>query len=585
MKSYLVAVFLGLTCHVGAQSLTIVAGKQVVPITGNAVQLGFTSDTGKFYQIESSVDLSHWSNEGYAFRGNGGKMSALVSNHNLPKLFYRIRDNASQADTAPISPYGPAAAIGVPGPPGPTGGIGPKGDTGAEGPAGITDGSPTLSAASIANALGYIPAPVTESGRRPQFYDDFSLWSDGSTIATGTQPLIGRPYHFTGGTSESLTVTSGGARPTGETLYYMGTELDGPVESVGMELSYIDNSVPTGREADLTLLIGTYDFWQGRPIIHIRLRRNQVAVEVGTSNGFTGIFQKFSSSPKRTSSIRSVSTVNIQGDMLVIIHDGQRHVVRDQRIADYNGKYLFFETGTGPLYDAFPVLHRIWANAPAIAGLPGFGVQPYSDALDRIARGTPVFPGQVVVGGTGNNGYNESLVVKGQIRAIGGLIGMWGAQNNYPAPLWPGAASLLINATTTPVPSLPGPAVSSLRVEPLSPGYLSTTGSSMRFKYIGALADNANPKSISLSVAGEEAWSSGPLPSGAGVWELEILWFFNTAATHNLYFKFMRNGITSQGWYSKTFTAVVNMDLKATGTAAGDLTLLGGTTHLDTLVR
>ncbi|MEX1116974.1 MAG: hypothetical protein WEB53_17140 [Akkermansiaceae bacterium] len=585
MKSLFMLFLLLFSGLLHSQSLTIMPGDQVVPVTGYAVRLEFHTDGDKYYQIESSEDLSRWSNEGFAFRGIGGQMSALVSNHNLPKLFYRVRNNAAVAEIAPVNPYGPNAVIGVPGPPGPVGGIGPKGDQGEDGPPGITDGTPTLSAAALANALGYTPAPSSENGRRPQFYDDFSLWSNGSIITTGTQPLIGRPYHFTGGTAENLTITNGGARPTGETLYYMGTELDGPVESVGMELSYIDGPVPTGREADLTLLIGTYDFWQGRPIIHIRLRRNQVAVEVGTSNGFTGIFQKFASTPKRTSSIRSVSTVGIQGDMLVIVHDGQRHIVRDSRIAEYNGKYLFFETGTGPLYDAYPVLHRIWANAPAIGGSSGFGVQPYSDALDRIARGTPVFPGQVVIGGNSNNGYNDSLVVNGQVRAAGSLIGMWGAQNNYPAPLWPGAASLLVSAVTTPVSSLPGPTQSQLRAEALSPGYLSAHGSSMRYKFIGSLADNVNPKRIGLNVAGGEVWSSAPLPTGAGIWDLEVFWFANSGASHNLHIKFTCGGTVSQGWHSRSYANTVNMEIKASGTNAGDITLQGGTIHLDALVR
>lgn len=579
------ALFFACCWSIRAQSLTIQPGEQIVPVAGQAVNLEFPTVEGKLYRIESSQNLANWSNEGYAFRGTGALMSALVSNYYLPQLFYRIRNNATASELAPINPYGPSSAIGVPGPQGPAGVPGPKGDQGEEGPPGITDGTPTLSAAAIANALGYTPAPSSENGRRPQFYDDFSLWSNGSIISTGTKPLIGKPYHFTGGTAENLTISNGGARPTGDTLYYMGTELDGPVESIVMELSYLDRPVPTGREADLTLLIGTYLFWQGRPIIHIRLRRGQVAVEVGPSGGFTGIFQKFSSAPKRNSNIRSVSTIGIQGDMLVIVHDGQRHIVRDPRIAEYNGKYLYFETGTDVIYDAFPVLHRIWANAPAIAGSSGFGVQPYSDALDSIARGTPTFPGQVVVGGTSNSGYQESLVVKGQVRAIGGLIGMWGAQNNYTAPLWPGASSLLVNAVTTPVPSLAGPTYSDLRVDPLSPGYLPTIGSSMRFKYIGSLAENANPKQVKLEIAGEDVWSSSPLPTGGKIWELEILWFSNSINSHNIHIKFTCDGTASQGWHSRSYSNSVNMVLRASGAAPGDITLLGGTTHLDALVR
>ena len=61
--------------------------------------------SGKYYQIESSEDLQSWKREGFAFPGTGGRMAVMVSNHGLPKLFYRIGDNASVLNTAPFNPY------------------------------------------------------------------------------------------------------------------------------------------------------------------------------------------------------------------------------------------------------------------------------------------------------------------------------------------------------------------------------------------------------------------------------------------------------------------------------------------------
>jgi len=43
-------------------------------------------------------------------------------------------------------------------------------------------------------------------------------------------------------------------------------------------------------------------------------------------------------------------------------------------------------------------------------------------------------------------------------------------------------------------------------------------------------------------------------------------------------------GAISQGWHSRSNSNTVNMAIHATGSAAGDITLLGGMTHLDTLV-
>ena len=111
------------------QSLSISPGEQVVPVTGKLMRLEFETVGAKHYRIESSPDLSTWKNEGYAFRGIDGRMSALVSNHDLPKLFYRVRDDAAAGEVAPLSPYGQVAAIpvAVAGPEGPAGPAGPQG--------------------------------------------------------------------------------------------------------------------------------------------------------------------------------------------------------------------------------------------------------------------------------------------------------------------------------------------------------------------------------------------------------------------------------------------------------------------------
>lgn len=128
--------FFAIPCLVTAQSLSILPGEQVVPVTGRMMRLEFVADAGKFYQIESSEDLNLWQSEGYAFQGSGSRMSVLVSNRNLSRLFYRVRNNATPSDIAPFSPYGPLTAVGVPGPQGPSGTPGPQGIQGIQGPIG-----------------------------------------------------------------------------------------------------------------------------------------------------------------------------------------------------------------------------------------------------------------------------------------------------------------------------------------------------------------------------------------------------------------------------------------------------------------
>jgi hypothetical protein len=100
----LVALCLALA-SVAAQTVSISPGEEPVPVVTPSVRIEFDTASDKFYRIESSEDLSLWKPEGYAFAGNGGRMSALVSNHGLPRLFYRIRNNASPSETAPVIPY------------------------------------------------------------------------------------------------------------------------------------------------------------------------------------------------------------------------------------------------------------------------------------------------------------------------------------------------------------------------------------------------------------------------------------------------------------------------------------------------
>lgn len=81
-------------------------GIEVMPVVAPSVRLEFDTDVTLFYQIESSVDLNQWKSEGYAFAGNGRRMAVMVSNHGSPQLFYRVRNNATEAEMAPVNPYG-----------------------------------------------------------------------------------------------------------------------------------------------------------------------------------------------------------------------------------------------------------------------------------------------------------------------------------------------------------------------------------------------------------------------------------------------------------------------------------------------
>ena len=95
-----------------AQSVKITpGGKEALPVVSPSIRLEFPTKSGLFYQVESSQDLKVWKREGFAFPGSGGGMAVMVSNHGLPRLFYRIRDDARLADTAPFNPYAFSSSV------------------------------------------------------------------------------------------------------------------------------------------------------------------------------------------------------------------------------------------------------------------------------------------------------------------------------------------------------------------------------------------------------------------------------------------------------------------------------------------
>lgn len=104
-----------------AQNVTVGPNLEVGKLISGGTQLIFATDAAKTYQIEISGDLVHWDPEGYAFRGTGGRMTAVVSNRSLDHAFYRLRDDASPENAAPYGPYGPYGLSSMSAPPGPEG--------------------------------------------------------------------------------------------------------------------------------------------------------------------------------------------------------------------------------------------------------------------------------------------------------------------------------------------------------------------------------------------------------------------------------------------------------------------------------
>ncbi len=57
---------------------------------GTAVEVFFTTVAGEFYQIQSSIDMEEWVDEGEVIEGDGEEVSVFFSTREEPKRFFRV---------------------------------------------------------------------------------------------------------------------------------------------------------------------------------------------------------------------------------------------------------------------------------------------------------------------------------------------------------------------------------------------------------------------------------------------------------------------------------------------------------------
>ena len=187
MRVLFLLTFVLLTRVLCGQTVSITPGAGVAPVLAPTIRLEFETSAGLRYQIESSEDLKSWKREGYAFLGNGMRMAAMVSNHGLPRLFYRVRDDASFADMAPVNPYGPIAIAASPGPSGAFNWDQIAGKPTTLSGFGITDAATAAQGRKIDNTL----LDVLDFGAKADVrLADDSTMSEGSPVLTS--PNIGR---------------------------------------------------------------------------------------------------------------------------------------------------------------------------------------------------------------------------------------------------------------------------------------------------------------------------------------------------------------------------------------------------------
>jgi hypothetical protein len=555
-----------------AQSITFLNGQQVVPLLGNALRVEFQTEAGKFYQIESSQDLATWNKEGYAFQGLGGRMSAVLSNHNASSLFYRVRNDAVPSEAAPINPYGPASAIGiegpqgVPGPVGPQGPPGPKGDLGPRGPQG-----PAGPPAGVSTATGDLGI---------DYYDDFTTKPEGTVLEKGYQADHGSPYELRLAAGATPTVSGGALSSPTPGVWYLGQELRNPVRTFGAQVRF-DPQNATGGYDQGVFLIMPENIWLDK-LIHVRFSRIGLGVEVsagGGTNGFVSLFHvnhaNYGGGGNGLAQFDRVQTISgtIIDDSLWLTWLGRTYTIRDPRIAEANGKWIFFEQ-YAPNSDAGDYLRwlRVWANSPDISTMPGVGVGAHSGSDTSLveAFGQGQFERKLLVG-SANPDYltnnSHSLVVRGssefqrlRANANAGMTTVVGGTTRVIA---------------TPVGNTAGSEPTYLADTLLWGGSLTAPGDRWEGKYLGTFAANGNPKRVVFEVAGSPWFDSGNLPISGESWELSATIYRTATHSHNGFFKLVTPSKTLTKSIAANFGSgvVIGVGVKGAGPGANDVIL------------
>lgn len=267
-----------------------------------------------------------------------------------------------------------------------------------QGPVGPAGSDATVTAANTLNALQAMSpaqelasrAAIAVNGTLPELFDDFTVRSNGTVYQDGSLPLVGMAYQFIGA-NPNATVTGGKLLPTSGALYYMDATLDNPVRDIAIEFT---RELALGGAGDGGIVLGISQAGViASNLIHIRLNRNTVYVDLGTPGGTPpmemGVYTYVTTGEAAPYGTVQMSRIQIVGDLLLIQHEGRTHSLKDARIASYNGNHVFFECIGDANYYSQVGLRRIYANTPGGSILDG--TLASGEALAKLLQGEPTF--------------------------------------------------------------------------------------------------------------------------------------------------------------------------------------------------
>lgn len=630
------ATFFILTSASLAQNLTAGPPLAIRELNGSATRVEFSSDPNKYYQFEISADLIHWDREGYAFRGTGGRMSTLLSNRGLPAGFFRMRDNATAAESAPYGPYGPyglssingqTGPQGIQGPLGPQGATGPQGPVGPggpPGPVGPTGPPGEVDTESVISSLDGLNSVEQESllanlGLNTiGFYDEFQRYPDGYQIGNGiTPPLVGPAYtqHSNGPEAGSVYIEGNALRGKVNSNSYLGSAVATPDGKLDMTFDLETASPPGGYEVNNSGF--TFSFKNAQIVtsagdgiavgeaMHINItpwgvtdfQHFQVATPVTYITKEPRSFLEGNFVPG--GHFRWRVNIKAEGNRCDITAFGKTISFECEAIRTNLSSpltWFYFQLGITEFAQSPPStirnytrLIRMWGNAPELSARLAL-IEPQSNRF----TGNPaaVYPNQISIrpGDRPLVGHAPEIYRLSTLR-VGGAI-LDSATSQYvgggayvegkirgtmpTGGLNPGVAVLSVEAPLTSALQSPANTITNDNFRSLYKGTNLANGMQECVRLYGTFGTNANQKQIQIREGGVPIFDTGLIIQNGGAWKLEITRQSLAGTTETFIFDFWSKETGPLVTTATRNRGLLNtsLTLNVLGTTKGDVTLL-----------
>ena len=405
------------------------------------------------------------------------------------------------------------------------------------------------------------------------FYDDFSRYTNGTSIGAGALPMFGNAYGLrlaSTNYSNPPTVIDGKLVSTNGEVFYLTSQLDRNVYNFGAVFEF--DQINGGNV--FTILVQPDDVWIGR-VLHISASPFELGVDVSTNGtaGFGGtntiISHSFGEGGVAATNSRQLLLGQIVGDTLKITYGGQTFEGRHAQLTNVVGPYFSFESfyTTNTLTNR---IHEVWANSEAMDRVWS---QPYSDTLADASRGYGRFSGNLAVGdnvgtlasdiGTNKAIFGGDIVVQGAVRG-------WAGSNSIVrigAPMVYEKSYAAANTNTTNLVALSTFAIGG--------NTLTNNGSRWKASYIGSFAENTNNKRVVVGMAGTRL-DTGSL-TNQGEWTVDVTVYRSTNNSHECLAVFQNEQTTkSSRWVFNNGAGVqFNVELQAAASSNNEVTLRG----------